>query len=165
MIFIHGKILSSALITCHIDYACCSWYSGVSQKLKQKLQTTQNKVARFILNKHNRTHIGKDELNKIGQLCIEDRISQLKLNHVHKIFHGTSVPYMNDKFVKVSSSHQHMTRNSLCGFYVPKSDGQICNTFFYTGIREWNNLPQDIQMIKNRVNFKMKVKGFYSINS
>ncbi len=44
------KILCSALIQCHFDYAASAWYSGISQALKNRLQTTQNKLVRFILN-------------------------------------------------------------------------------------------------------------------
>ena len=56
------KILCSALIQCHFDYACSSWYSGLGQRLKQKLQITQNKMVRFILNLSPRSHVGYAEL-------------------------------------------------------------------------------------------------------
>ena len=32
------KTLTSALIRCHFDYACSSWYSALSQKYKNQLQ-------------------------------------------------------------------------------------------------------------------------------
>ena len=35
------KTLSSALIMCHFDYACSSWYSAISQKYKKQLQILQ----------------------------------------------------------------------------------------------------------------------------
>ena len=40
--------LCSALIQCHLDYSCSSWYAGLNKTLKKKLQVTQNKVVRFI---------------------------------------------------------------------------------------------------------------------
>ena len=43
------KTLCSALIQCHFDYSCSSWYPGINKGLKDKLQTTQNKMIRFIL--------------------------------------------------------------------------------------------------------------------
>ena len=42
------KTLTTALIQCHFDYSCSSWYAGVSQTLKNKLQIAQNKTVRFI---------------------------------------------------------------------------------------------------------------------
>ena len=42
------KNLCSALILCHIDYSCSSWYAGLTKCLKKKLQIAQSKVIRFI---------------------------------------------------------------------------------------------------------------------
>lgn len=42
------RLLCSALIQCLFDYASYSWFSGISVKHKNKLQTTQNKMVRFI---------------------------------------------------------------------------------------------------------------------
>ena len=38
-----------ALIQSHVDYFCSSWYAGISQVLKYKLQLTQNKTVCFII--------------------------------------------------------------------------------------------------------------------
>ena len=51
------KILASALVQCHFDYACTSWYSSIPKVLKTKLQTSQNKMIRLILRLHPRTHL------------------------------------------------------------------------------------------------------------
>jgi hypothetical protein len=37
------RTLSMALIRCHFDYSGSSWYAGISQGLKNKLQVKQNK--------------------------------------------------------------------------------------------------------------------------
>merc|ERR1711888_325942 len=58
------KILCTALIQCHFDYSCSSWYPGMNKGLKDKLQVAQNKTIRFILNLDNRAHIGNQELEK-----------------------------------------------------------------------------------------------------
>ena len=34
------KLIASALIQCHFDYVCCSWYFGLSKK--NSIQTTNN---------------------------------------------------------------------------------------------------------------------------
>jgi hypothetical protein len=51
------KLLVMALIQCHLDYACCFWFLGVTKYLKDKLQVTQNKLIRFVLNLGYRSHI------------------------------------------------------------------------------------------------------------
>ena len=73
------KNLSSALLQCHFDYCCSSWYFNLSTKLRRKLQTTQNKIVRFITGLPPRSHIGQLELDKIKYLNVEDRMNQLCL--------------------------------------------------------------------------------------
>ena len=43
------KMLSSALIQSNFDYACNSWFRGLTKYLKHRLQTAQNKIMRYIL--------------------------------------------------------------------------------------------------------------------
>ena len=79
------KCLTSALILCHFDYACSSWFSGFTKKYKSRLQCTQNKVIRFLINAPARTHIGLREFRLVNMLPIELkqlRVKQLKLNLV-----------------------------------------------------------------------------------
>ncbi len=51
------KTLCQWLLDSHIDYAISSWYAAMTQKAKTKLQITQNKMVRFILDLGPRTHI------------------------------------------------------------------------------------------------------------
>ena len=44
------KLLVSALIQCRFDYASSCWYSGLTKYFKSKIQITQNKVIRYLLN-------------------------------------------------------------------------------------------------------------------
>ena len=82
------KNLCSALILCHFDYSCSSWYDGLTNGLKRKLQIAQNKVVRFIDSPGPRTRITADILAKLNLLNVETRVKQLRLNHVHKIFYN-----------------------------------------------------------------------------
>ena len=43
------KLLTSALILCHFDYACSAWHSGLQKTMKHKLQILLNKTIRFAL--------------------------------------------------------------------------------------------------------------------
>jgi hypothetical protein len=112
------KTLISALVQCHFDYSCSSWYAGLSKKLKHKLKVTQNKVVRFLLNMAPRTSITSDILESVNLLRVEDRVTQLRLNHVFNIFHGSAPNYLTDNFIKVSSIHNR-TRFSEHNFVVP----------------------------------------------
>ena len=70
------------LIQCHFDYACSFWYSGLTQFLRNRLQTTQNKVIRFVLKIGPWSHIGQDAFNAVGWLPVSKRVDQIILNHV-----------------------------------------------------------------------------------
>ena len=63
----------------------------------------QNKIIRFILKLEPRSHIGRVEFEKLGMLKVEDRIKQLKLNHVFKIYHDEAPEYLISHFRKFSN--------------------------------------------------------------
>ena len=65
------KLLISALIQCHFDYTCSTWYNGLSKKLKCRMQCTHNKIIRFMLNAPWRFHVGANEFKHVGLLPIE----------------------------------------------------------------------------------------------
>ena len=155
------KTLCTALIQCHFDYCCSSWFSSLSAKLKNKLQVVQNKLIRFILKLEPRSHIGDVEFKKPGMLKVEDRVKQLKLNHVFKIYNEIAPEYLNSHFSKLSNTHRYNTRGSATNFLVPKAKGQQCNTFFFTGIREWNLLLTQVKTSKTHGQFKKAVKSHF----
>ena len=155
------KTLCTALVQCHFDYCCSSWYSALSTKLKDKLQVMQNKLIRFILKLGPRSHIGSDELMKLNMLKVADRVKQLKLNHVFKIYNDTAPHYLNSHFTKLAHTHRYHTRGSTTNFLVPVMKGQECNSFFYTCIKEWNLLPTQIKTCKSHQQFKKAVKSHF----
>ena len=68
------RLLSSALIQCHMDYVCSSWYHGLQNALKHKLQILQNKTIRFVLDLTPRSHIGYSEFNRVNWLPVRFRV-------------------------------------------------------------------------------------------
>ena len=50
-------LLCNVLIQPHFDYACPAWYPNLTKKLKQRIQTTQNKCMRFCLQLDRLKHI------------------------------------------------------------------------------------------------------------
>merc|ERR1711895_406548 len=96
------KILCTALIQCHFDYSCSSWFSGVNNKLRKKLQIMQNKMVRFTLNLRRRDRVRNKEYLKVDALNVSDRVKQLKMNHVFKIRIQTSQSYMLSHFNRLN---------------------------------------------------------------
>ena len=87
---------SNALFQYHFDYSCSSWYAGISQTFKNKLQEEQNKTVRFIKSMDPRTNLKPS----LGFLNVENRVKQLRLNPAHKIFNNTCPSYLKNYFIK-----------------------------------------------------------------
>ena len=110
------KILCMSLVQCHLDYACISWYYNLTNNLKHKLQVLQNKMVRFILDKGNREHIGQTEFIQINCTNIDNRVKQIGLNIVHKLYYLKKLEYLLCKFIRTNNSHSHNTQNSPVNF-------------------------------------------------
>ena len=153
------KSICSALIRCHIDYACSSWYSGLKEQLKKKLQNCQNETVGFIKNLGPRSHIGFLELNSLNMLNLDFRVKQLRLSHVHKIFNGTGLLYLSEQFIKVFD----VTRGSTENFIVPSVNDVAATTFYYSGIKDWNSLPSDVKQKFTFNGFKSAARQYLSV--
>ena len=153
--------LSNSLINCHFDYSSSAWYSSLPKNLKNKLQTSQNKIVRFILNADNRSHVGPEELDDMNWLDVHHRVCQLKLTKVHNIFYDNCPVYMKDKFSKISNVHSYNTRSSSYNFHVPSINGVSAQSFYYTAIILWNSLPNNLKSIRQIDIFKKELKMYY----
>merc|ERR1712240_46411 len=141
------------------DYSCCSWYPGINETFKMKLQVMQNKMVRFILKLDSRAHIGNDELVRAGFLSVVDRVKQLKLGHVFKLKNKSCPIYLRENFSKLDeNTHRRETRSKAYNFQVPRVN---TNTFAYSAIKDWNSLSYPIKVIEGEQPFKEQVKKFH----
>ena len=153
------KTMCSALIQCHFDYSCSSWFPGINMTLTKKLQIIQNKMIRFILNLKSRDSIRNKELSKSGFLSVTDRVKQLMMNHVFKIRNYNCPPYMLSHFSRLNEDINRMTtRASATDFFLPRVCGQGTSTFFFSAIKEWNALPRIVKNATCETSFKKKLK-------
>ena len=156
------QLLVSSLIQCHFDYACASWYLGLSQYLKNRLQATQNKMVRFILDLGPRTHNGRAHFEEVGWLPVHLRVDSLILGHVHKIHCNSAPSYMNEHFKLANEVHSYSTRFRDSNSYsIPKVKGFGEKTFAYNGCQVWNRLPSHFRSISNHRHFKKSVKEHF----
>ena len=79
-----------------------------------------NKMVRFILDMSPRDSINYNVLSSIQILNIEDRVKQLRLNHVYNIFNYRAPSYLRENFVlKSIASTRHTRSSSNLDFVVP----------------------------------------------
>ena len=104
----------------------------------------------FILNLYYKSHIGQQLLDKLEMLKVEDRVKQLKLNHVFKMYRGEGPDYLFEHFKKIKNTELKIcTRASLHNFFLPRVQSEAMKSFYYSGIKSWNSLPAKIRMIEN----------------
>ena len=60
------RLLCIALIQPHFDYACSAWYLDLTKKLKNRVQTSQNKCIRFCLKLDKMIHISHKEFETLN---------------------------------------------------------------------------------------------------
>ena len=133
------------------------------QRYCQKLQITQNKVIRSVLNIVPRSHLGPDEFRSLGWLPVSKRVDQIVLNHVFKINSRTSPDYMTEHFVLTSVVHSYGTRFKENGYFsLSKVKGFGKKTFASQGCKLWNDLPTNIKSIAHNQSFKVAVKAHFS---
>ena len=153
-------MLASALVQCHFDYACSMWFSCVSSTSRKRLQIIQNKLIRFILGISTRSHIGYRELSSSNMLPVEYRVTQLKLNHMFNIVHGSAPEYLKNNIqLDITREPAHNTRSGSFACYIPNVKSFGIKSFFFTGSKLWNSLSHSIQCITDKFIFKKMIKG------
>ena len=143
--------LCASLIQCHIDYACSAWYSGLSKCFKHKLQICQNKMVRFICGYSPRQSVNYTVLSSLNMLCVEDRVKQLRLNHVFNIYHNKAPSYLKNNLVIKTPNSGRQTRSCTnLDFLIPRVKTCESTTFYYNGIKDWNELPLSVKESKSK---------------
>ena len=92
------RLLCNALIQPHFDYASSAWYPNLTQKMKNKIQITQNKCIRYCLQLDKMTHISKNEFETLNWLPVKDRFNQSINSIVFKYFTKQCHSYLNEVF-------------------------------------------------------------------
>ena len=69
------RLLCNALIQPHFDYTCSAWYPNLTKKLKNRIQTSQNKCIRFCLQLDKNTLISYKEFETLIWLPMTERFN------------------------------------------------------------------------------------------
>ena len=154
------RLLCNALIQPHFDFASSAWYPNLTQKISNKIQTTQNKCIRFCLQMGNREHVGSAEFEKINWLPVVDRHHQMVSSSVSKFFNKQSPSYMAEMYIPVDIDKG--TRRSVLKLFQPSRRTSLGQRgLSYVGPSVWNKIPSDIKLIRNINTFKHTLKAWY----
>ena len=75
---------------------------GIRMSLKTKLQTTQNSCIKYCLGLKDRSHIGKNEFEKINWLPVSNRVDQCLAVTAYNFKNALSPKYMDIYSLRIS---------------------------------------------------------------
>ena len=155
------RLLSSALIQCHMDYACSSWYHGLQKNLKHKLQILQNKTIRFVLDLTPRSHIGYSEFNRLNWIPVRFRVQQIVSTNMHRLIHRNAPLYLREGISMVQERHSYHTRNSVLPLVLPRVNSSGDKSSSYIAAKFWNQLPIPSRATENPLHFRLLIKKHF----
>ena len=157
---LHG-LLCYALIQPHFDYACTTWYTNLSKKLKDKLQVTQNKYIRFCLKLQSREHISTEHFRKLNWLPINQRFQQCITSIVFKFVQNKCPAYMNEVF-RPAENMRIKARNSFLKLnHSFRKTSTRPKGLSYFGPAIWDRIREIIKKTRNLNTFKHMMKHYY----
>ena len=136
------RLLCNALIQPHFDYSSSAWYPKLTQKMKNKIQITQNECIRYCLQLDKMTHFFKNEFETLNWLPVKDRFNQSINSIVSKYFTKQCPSYLNEVF-ELACPNNLRTRNSYLKLIRPfrkTSMGQNALSFIGSSIS--NKTPE-----------------------
>ena len=152
------RLLCSTLLQPYFDYACVSWYWGIN-KYRNRLQTAQNKMVRYTLALHPRAHVGADQPVLLKWLDVSSRVEFLALSLIYKFNRSEAPDYFHDLRL-ARNLHTYNTRRSQLSYVLPHVGGHGKQTFYFNGVKVWNQLPHEIKSSTSKYAFKYKCKQF-----
>ena len=105
------RLLCNVLIQPHFDYASSAWYPNLIQKMKSKIQITQNKCIWYSLQLDKMTYISKNKFKPLNWLPVKDRFNQSINSVVFKYFTERCPSFLNE-VLELPFPNNLRTRNS-----------------------------------------------------
>lgn len=140
------EILAGALVQGNFDYACMSWFTNLPQILKNKLQTSQNKLVRLILKLQPLTHLTPAHFSRLKWLTEEDRVNYIQLCMVHGIIENEVPKYLRNYFPRIPNTHSYSTRTSATDLVLFRFRSCM-GPFLYSATVLWNGLPTNMKTV------------------
>ena len=125
----------------HFDYACCAWYPNLTKKIKDRIQTTQNKFMHFCFQLDKLKHISHEEFERLNWLPVTYRFKQCVSSIVFKYFNDQCPNYLSGVF-NVAAESNIQLRGSF-----QTVNGQFALS--YVGPTFWNKTPETLKRTNN----------------
>ena len=155
------RLLCNALIQPHFDYTSSGWYPNFTQKVKNKIQITQNKRIRYCLQLSKITHISRNEFETLNWLPVKDRFNQSINSIVFKYFTKQCPSYLDEVFELVCPNNLRARNSYLKSIFPFRKTNMGQNALSFIGSSIWKKTP-DVLKKPNSINtFKHNLKKYY----
>ena len=91
-----NRVLCSAVIQLHCDYAYSAWYPNLKEKLNKKIQIVQSKCIQFCFKLDKKHHISSKEFESINWLFVYKRMHQCINVITFKFVNNACLHYLNE---------------------------------------------------------------------
>ena len=146
-------VLYNTIVLPIFDYCDIVWSNCTKSQL-DKLQKLQNRAARIILFKENRTPIA-DMFHELNWKNLETRHRYHQAVLMYKVMNNQAPPYLKNMFTSVSNLHQYSTRQSMYNLHLTCGKSVSSQrTFSFRGTKTWNNLPNELKISPTLATFK-----------
>ena len=136
------RMLCNMLIQSHFDYACPVWYPNLTEKMKNKIQITQNKCIRFYLRLDKMHHISEEGFRLINWLPTSKRVDQC-INTITFKFVNNTCPYCLKEIFEFAPHCRIDTRNKFAKVKIPfRKTNMGQEAISFVGPSLWNSLPE-----------------------
>ena len=138
------RLLCNALSQPHFDDACSTWYPNLTKKLKNRIQTSQNKNVRFWLQLDNMAHISHKEFETLNWLSLTERFILYMNSVAFKYVNNQCPNYLNWVF-QTAPENNIQTRGSFLKLKCPfrkTNAGQIALSCI--GPTIWSRTPDTL---------------------
>ena len=157
------QLVQSYIFSC-LDY-CNAVYYGLNNQLMNKLQSIQNKCAKYVLNVNNFDN-AKSMCKELHFLPIYYRINYKIALMVYKCLNNQAPEYLKNliSIKKINQSHNLRLEYQLSLLATPHTFPKFkkCQlAFTYAAPKVWNSLPLQIRSIKSLNIFKQKLKTYF----
>ena len=138
--------MGNAIIQPHFDYACSAWYPNLTQKLKKKLQVTQNKCIHFCqLDKI--SIVSHKEIKDLNWLPVINRFEQCVISIVFKFINSNCLYYLNEVFQFAPEGNISLRSNFLKLKQPFQNTNTIQKALSFIGPSFWNQIPETLKLV------------------
>ena len=144
----------NGLILPWFDYCDVVW-DNLPVTLAERLQKLQNRAAR-VVTRHGYDVRSSDILKVLNWETLEERRFRHKATMMYKVQNNYAPIYLQNLFYEKTNVHNLRNSSNQLVLGKPRTES-LKKAFEYDGAKIWNQLPNDVKIVKNLSQFKREL--------